>query len=244
MERMWPTERKSETEESVAHERYERIERSFQGAVNRSLVPVVESMRKTDGNPGEMPEGLSESETIVWEAAGKSGTEPKLRFLIDIDGVLLDTDEKIRDFFRALSSGSVHEAGDIAREKIGFSELRSLLRCRNAASGPEDEKRISIITDRLSRGAMCFPCFNRCEQEIFSDHGIEVRPMALKPVSSGKGFHEAEKEEKNDMIYYFGSSATDQKLARRIRERMSKDGDDPRRLVYVEIRPREERNVL
>lgn len=244
MERMWPTGKETEKGETVPHERYERLEASFPDAVNRSLVTAIESMRKNDGFPGEMPEGLSVYERNVWNRAETEGTVPELRFLIDIDGVLLDTDEKVRDFFRALSSGSVGEAREIANEKIAFSELRALLRCRNAASGPEDERRISVITDRLSRGAVCFPCFNRCEQELFSGHGIGVRPMAMKPISSGKGLFEAKKSDENDLIYYFGSSDTDRNLARRIRERMAKDGDKPERLVYVEIRQRGEKNIF
>ena len=225
----------------------ERFAKSFHDAVDETLIPLVESFGKKDGRElGESPlpsMHLSAYERDIWQRYATTGQKPSLRFLIDIDGVLVDTDEKINAFIHAFMHGAVKDVIAISREKIGFSELRSLIRCRNAASGSNEKKNISIITDRFSAGVTCFPCFNDSERRSFAKHHIDVRTMVMKPISSVGNIFPDGDELRDDLIYYFGSSHTDEMLARRLRAHLAESGESPEKLIYVEIRPHEKRNV-
>ena len=243
----------------------ERVVESFGEGVDSSLVSLIEFLKRQSGQAEDqqaepsLPEKLSEHEKIVWENAKAKGEIPKVRFLIDIDGVLIDTDEKIAKLLEAFSRGSFKEVIEIVGGKIEPKELRNLLRCRNSAmvvaekveADVDDrkmpiEKRqkmrgISLLTDRLSQGTFCFPCFNKAEREVFEEHGVQVQSATLKPFATGEKVYRSRDE---DLIYYFGSSKTDQNLSRRIRQHMQKNGESPEKLIYIEIQPRQERNIL
>ncbi|MEI6650570.1 MAG: hypothetical protein WCL23_04015 [Candidatus Moraniibacteriota bacterium] len=225
----------------------ERVAKSFRNAVNESLIPLVESFRKQDKTESKIFPSpsirLSAYEREIWQRFEADGKIPSLRFLIDIDGVLVDTDEKINAFIHAFMHGAVKDVIAISREKIGFSELRSLIRCRNAASGSKEKKNISIITDRFSAGVTCFPCFNDSERQSFEKHHIDVRTMVMKPISGVGNIFPDGDELRDDLIYYFGSSHTDEMLARRLRAHLAESGESSEKLIYVEIRPHEKRNV-
>ncbi len=176
---------------------------------------------------------------------------------------MIDTDKGLKDFILAFLKGNLKEAVGIAGGKIASNELRTLLRCRNASTqiGEKEEehlnqahkrssdsenkwkdlREISLVTDRFPRGPKCFPCFNAFEKKLFEKHGVQVHTATLKPLASGDKVY---RDEKEDLIYYFGSSRTDQAFSRRIREKIAENGEDPEKLIYVEIQQHDKRNIL
>ncbi len=245
--------------------KFERISKSFGEGVEKSIVPLVEFLKNQSRHSEEqkakpiLPENLSEYEKAVWGNAEAKGEIPKVRFLIDIDGVLIDTDDKIFKLLKAFSRGSFEEVIGIVGGKIEPMELRNLFRCRNAAMIVDEENEvevqggeaaieksqgvrgISLLTDRLSQGTFCFPCFNKAERKVFEKHEIQVQTATLKPFALGSTAPSSGDE---DLIYYFGSSHTDQEFSRRIRVEMQRKGGKPEKLIYIEIQPREKRNIF
>ena len=251
--------------ELIFDRKFERISKSFADGVDESIIPLLEFLKKQSKNSADeqtgptLPENLSAHEKTVWENAKTTGDVPRVRFLVDVDGVLIDTEEKIKHLLFAFASGSFEEVVGILGGKIQSTELRGLLRCRNAAMIVAEkvevdvddrkmpiEKRqkmrgISLLTDRLSQGIFCFPCFNQAEREVFEEHGVQVQSATLKPFATGDKVYRSGDE---DLIYYFGSSKTDQDLSHRIRQHIQENGENPEKLIYIEIQPRGKRNIL
>lgn len=249
----------------IPDSKFERISGSFADGVDESVVPLIEFLKNQIKSPEKeqvepnLSENLSEYEKKVWKKAREKGEIPKVRFLVDIDGVLIDTDEKIAKLLEVFSKGSFKEVVGIVSGKIQPKELRNLFRCRNAAmlidpetkvgvqeSGDQIEERqkmrgVSLLTDRFSQGTHCFPCFNKAEREVFENHGIQVQTSVLKPFALGSTAPVSGNE---DLIYYFGSSRTDQNFARRIRKNLQENGENPEKLIYIEIRQHFIRNIL
>lgn len=175
------------------------------------------------------------------------GKIPKINMLIDIDGVLIDTEAKIGEIleifqkdFNAL--GNIKEAKkNINDTKIPFGSLRTLLKCKNKS------EQITLITDRFGKGPCHFPCFNKKGKAVFEKHGIGVQTDTYKfsPLKSPESLAPIVSTIlSNEITYYIGSSGSDRKYVKKLRDELRKIEARQDKLVYIHVEPENRRNIL
>jgi len=175
------------------------------------------------------------------------GRIPKINLLIDIDGVLIDTQSELKKIIKVMTSRlnlvkSTKEVLESAKDsKIPFDILKILLTARDQAS------EVHLVTDRPSYGPECFPCFGKKSLQPLEDHGLEVRTNVSKKFTDGREL--VPTIERNDIAYYIGSSDADHIYVKKIRAAMEKNKikdesgraeESPvplEKLKYLEVRP-------
>jgi 2-hydroxy-3-keto-5-methylthiopentenyl-1-phosphate phosphatase len=149
------------------------------------------------------------------------GKIPKMNLMIDIDGVLIDTEGELKKLAGIMTSDinimkNTKEASEfIKKSKIPFSVLKVLLQARDQAN------EVHLVTDRMGRGPCHFPCLGKKKRQTLEDHNLNLKTNAFKMFSSGKEFVPMINEA--DITYYIGSSNSDRVYVDRIREAMVKD---------------------
>lgn len=212
---------------------------SFQEAIeNRSLIGYLMAKNKEEylesHNFSDFEKSLVSDEKT-----------PNVSLMIDIDGVLIDTEGELKKIYDIMTSdfnilkNSANVSNLAKNSKIPFSVLKTLLKARDQAS------EVHLITDRLGQGPCYFPCFGKEKRKTLNEHGINLKTNAFKMFLNGDGF--LPMIEKSDIVYYIGSSTSDRTYADRIRKSMN-NRQEPipeEKLQYLEIAPvGREKNIL
>jgi|GEM_PF-4576129 len=174
------------------------------------------------------------------------GREPKINLLIDIDGVLIDTESELKRLAEIMTTDfkvvkNTKEAVNfIKQSKIPYDVLKTLLQARDQA------EEVHLVTDRMGYGPCHFPCLGKAKRQVLEDHGLNLKTNAFKMFKSGEEF--VPMIDQSDITYYIGSSGSDRMYVERIREAMAKSGEEmsKEKLKYLEIMPHESRdkNIL
>ncbi len=217
---------------------------TFQEALSKNLVGILDKKIKKENSQNEKnanEEFLSNYEKELLERE----ESPKINMLIDIDGVLIDTEAKIVEALKIFGKDmhlirNSKEAFEASRKaKIPFESLRGVLKCKKHCIN------IVLVTDRFGVGPCYFPCFNKKGRKIFEEHGINVSTDNYKffpPLADGKKFLPMIKE--GDICYYIGSSGSDQKYVNKMRTEMKIEGIPEEKLKYIHVQENGRTNFL
>jgi len=190
---------------------------------------------------------IAEHELSEFEASLiAEGKKPKINLMIDIDGVLIDTESELKKLAEIMTSDfkvikNAKEATSfIKQSKIPYDVLKTLLQARDQA------EEVHLVTDRMGYGPYYFPCLGKAKRQVLEDHGLNLKTNAFKMFKSGEEF--VPMISQSDITYYIGSSNSDRMYVDRIREAMTKSGEEmsENKLKYLEIMPHESRdkNIL
>lgn len=210
-------------QEVFRHDIEPEITHGFQQAIEETLLGKNVADKKS----------LSYSNLTPYEKTLLEKENLKINLLIDMDGVLLNTEQEIKDILSILTQDvsvgiNLKEAFNrIKDSKIPFGVLKTLLTARQKVEN------LIIVTDRLGFGPCLFPCFGMKKKNILKNHGIETEMNTLKMFSSGKKFIPIIKD--SDITYYVGSSNTDDEYIRKIKTAMEKSGVEKEKLWYMKV---------
>jgi len=216
---------------------------SFQEALSENLIGALQEKENKSYDAQEAPqlEFLSSYEKKLFEQEQR----PKINILIDIDGVLIDTEAKIGEALRIFGKDmhllrNAKEAIEASRKaKIPFDSLRNVLKCKRKCEN------VVLVTDRFGVGPCYFPCFNRKGRKVFEGHGIDVSTDNYKFIpylADGKKFLLLIDE--GDITYYVGSSGSDRKYVEKMRREMEDLGIPQEKLIYNHVQKNCRKNFL
>lgn len=216
---------------------------TFQEALSKNLIGILQTKenKSTDAQEELQSEFLSSYEKKLFEQEKR----PKINILIDIDGVLIDTEAKMGEALRILGKDmhllrNTKEAIEASRKaKIPFDSLRNVLKCKRECEN------VVLVTDRFGVGPCYFPCFNRKGRKVFEGHGIDVSTDNYKFIpyfADGKKFIPLIDE--GDMTYYVGSSGSDRKYVEKMRREMDELGIPQEKLIYSHVQKNGRKNFL
>lgn len=216
---------------------------SFQEALSENLIGAlqIKESEVDEGKESFLPKDLSPYEKKLFEQEQR----PKINILIDIDGVLIDTEAKIGEALRILGKDmhllrNTKEAIEASRKaKIPFDSLRNVLKCKRECEN------VVLVTDRFGVGPCYFPCFNRKGRKVFEGHGIDVSTDNYKFIpylADGKKFLPLINE--GDITYYVGSSGSDRKYVEKMRREMDDFGIPQEKLIYSHVQKNGHKNFL
>ena len=192
---------------------------SFEEAINQTLLGDVETIDQSRLTPYER------------ELIGKENVQ--INLLIDVDGVLIDTEQEIKALATLLTQdwniidNIVAVKEKIQGSKIPFGIRRLLLACRKKVEN------VILVTDRLGKGPCYFPCLGEDKKHVLKKHGISVHTDSFKALSAATEFTGL--IDAADITYYIGSSGTDDKYVSKMRANIEKKHGSSEKLLYIKV---------